>query len=142
MPDKKVTVDSQKPLWYALDAIKDEVDGLMPFENARQYQISRLQKNVEEVRVHAAREESEGESAGVPPGFNWAKELRSTEEALKALRDLREGDLSVDQKTGGATYRVRLAPKEDEYLLWNEPFSKQSREGQSGIAAGDGEDGA
>ena len=26
----------------------------------------------------------------------------------------------------GATYKVDLAPAEDEYLLWDEPLSKQS----------------
>ena len=46
-----------------------------------------------------------------------------------ALRSAKTGD--IEEVSGPALYKVDLAPAEDEYLLWDEPFG----------AAGEGEGG-
>lgn len=54
--------------------------------------------------------------------------LREDVKDWNAVREfvegLQEGDVTATR--GGATYRVDLAPAEDEYLLWDEPLSGQS----------------
>ena len=44
----------------------------------------------------------------------------------RIIAALEGGDVDI-QFHGGATYRVDLAPKEDEYLLWDEPLSRQPK---------------
>lgn len=41
--------------------------------------------------------------------------------------------LSVREEDRGALYRVELAPSEDEYLLWDQPFDLQSKKVQDGL---------
>ena len=58
------------------------------------------------------------------PGLTDAEKTAATAklEALEALK----GRTGETQGMGGATYRVDLAPAEDEYLLWDKRFSQQS----------------
>ena len=54
----------------------------------------------------------------------FRSELAQIEKAAQIADDF--GD-RLSASPGGATYRVDLAPKEDEYLLWDEPLSRQPK---------------
>ena len=76
--------------------------------------------------------QGEGTAADIAQDRRDADEaIRAAEseiEELNALAARMDGlsaaDVQVTQ--AGATYRVDLAPAEDEYLLWDQPFDKQS----------------
>jgi hypothetical protein len=53
-----------------------------------------------------------------------AKELRSLITSLEILDKL--GNLEISRQSTGKLYKVKLAPSEDEFLLWDEPITKQS----------------
>ena len=52
-------------------------------------------------------------------------------ELLEAVKGAKHGDITAPP--AGATYRVDLAPAEDEYLLWREPLAAQSEKVKEGV---------
>ena len=70
---------------------------------------------VELVRRGAAQMERMGDSLGA----------ETERRLIPMLESLQEDDVKL-VKPKGATYKVELAPKPDEYLLWDRPLSQQS----------------
>ena len=74
-------------------------------------------------------------------GGSWVVTVRGTEPGAKLRR---HGTEPTDDEfvkamgrkpdKGGALYEVDLAPKQDEYLLWDEPLSKQSKKVREALA--------
>ena len=66
----------------------------------------------------------EGFSSVTPEGKKWLKQAELEKEAADGI-DLDTLDLEITE--GGYGYKVELAPKEDEYLLWDRPVSEQPK---------------
>lgn len=56
--------------------------------------------------------------------WNSSNPYAMTEDAQIVIDALKDGTLT--KKVGGKLYQVELAPKQDEYLLWDRPLSEQS----------------
>ena len=92
--------------------------GAMSFEAARDREIGKLQDVV---------------ARGAEDSFFGPSARKQYENAIETLRRLKEGEIRY--RNAGATYKVDLAPKEDEYLLWDEPFSAQSEKVKAAVTA-------
>lgn len=68
-------------------------------------------------------------------GSNSAAEEH--QRAVKQLEELKERGAVEIIEPGGALYRVELAPEEDEYLLYDEPISKQSDKVKAALGLGE-----
>ena len=106
----------------ALTTIGKAVEAGENFAVARNAQIAKAQKRIEEI------EQAIG-GANSPRG---ARLLAATKRTLGAIKKLESAE-DVVLERAGATYRVDLAPQEDEYLLWDEPTGGQSDKVETAI---------
>lgn len=62
--------------------------------------------------------------------FGWGLYFADEQDVAKSYRRSLTGGA---KEKPGVLYKARLAPKDDEYLLWSEPFEKQSSKVQSAL---------
>ena len=81
-------------------------------------------KEISRIEGEVAKLESGYQYGGLRPEMAHLNDLNFMKEVLSALKTKNEAKLSLEEGEG-SLYKVELAPKENEYLLWDKPVPER-----------------
>ena len=104
------------PMVRALLSLSDD-----SFKNNKE-RIADLEKQKKDIKARSDR----AIKSGAKPDSLFIRDMREEFENVDEAISLIEDGVALD--SSGKLYQVKLAPKEEEYLLWDKPLSEQSKE--------------